>query len=126
MPLLPDPISSPNVKQFYLPKPDKDENGQLLPVDKQAWVKMDVQGMTGADSTRLTGVGQDWYGHWLSNRILEWNFVDESGIPIPITYENVVRLGGANIAYLRQVKLDVVHPLSDDQKKTSTPTSTPA
>jgi len=124
MPLLPDPVSTPNVKQFYLPKPDKDENGNALPVEKQAWVKMDMRPMSGMDITKGMINTDDPVGGIIAKRILEWNFIDEQGRPVPITYENFMRIGRENIAYLLAQPLDELAPLTDDQKKTSTPTVT--
>lgn len=125
MPLLPDPISTPNVKQLYLPQPNLDEEGMPLPEDKKAWVKMDVQGTNGEDMTRLyTDNLINPMGMWLTRRILEWNFIDEHGASVPITYENVIRIGKDNLQYLLNYPLSQVDALTDDQKKTSTSTST--
>lgn len=123
MPYLPDPVSQPNIKTFYLPKPDKDENGQDLPQDKRAWVKMDMQPTTGGDITSsLTNV-DDPFGMFLVRRIVEWNFIEHDGTPTPITYQNVLRMGKENIIFLAQQPIGTVEPLDDEQKKTSTSTS---
>lgn len=123
MPLLPDPIRQPNVKQLYLPQP-KAEDGSPLPLEDQAWVKMDLRPTDGADITQGISNFIDPFGGFLARRIVEWNFVDDQGGPLPITYENVLRIGSENIGYLARQPLASVMALSDDQKKTSTSIST--
>lgn len=124
MPLLPDPISTPHVKQMYLPQP-KAQDGNPLPQDQQAWVKMDFRAVDGSDITQGISNFVDPFGAFLVRRIVEWNFVDETGQTLPITYENVMRIGKENIAYLASQPLTTVAALDDEQKKTSISTSTP-
>lgn len=124
MPLLPDPIIQPNIKKLILPQPSKDENGLDLPVEKRAYVKMDVRPTDGADITQSATNLIDPFGGFLVRRIVEWNFVDESGVPMPINYDNVLRIGKDNIAYLAGQELHSIAELTDDQKKTSTSTLT--
>jgi hypothetical protein len=126
MPLLPDPISHPSVKQFTLPKPDKDASGNPLPDETRAWVKMDMRPVDGADITQGISNYVDPFGAFLVRRIREWNFTDEHGETLPITYENVLRIGKDNIAFLAGQPIETVGELSDEQKKTSIPITTPS
>lgn len=119
MPLLPNPVSTPSIKQLYLPEPDRDETGQPLAQEKKAWVKMDVQPINGADVTRGFSNTHDPFGGWLTNRIVEWNFTDEQDMAVPINYENVLRLGATNLGFLSRQPIEQVKQMTDEQKKTS-------
>lgn len=112
MPQLPLPVSQPNIKKLYLPSTSS------LPLDDQAWVDLDTQPMSGRDLTAGVGVEDDVFGHWLARRILAWNFVDEEGKPVQVTYENVTRLGQENLVFLAQQPFATVPALTDEQKKT--------
>jgi hypothetical protein len=113
MPQLPEPPSIANVQKLFLPVPETDN------IEDKAWVEMDLQPINGKDLTASSGVREDAYGHWLTRRISNWNFADVNGQTLPITYENVTRLGATNITYLTQQPLESIAPLTDDQKKTS-------
>lgn len=112
-------ISQPqqHIQQLYLPSTAN------LPQDEQAWVKLDVGPESVADWQVITDGDQNYavrQSRIIVNRIKEWNFVDEQGQPVPITFESFWALPAADRLYLLTVKFDQsANPaLSAQEKKT--------
>lgn len=79
-----------DIRRVYLPS-TKD-----LPQDQQAWVELQVGKMTTEDMLVLdeedTEHDAQATAKVLSNRIKAWNFTEEDGTDIEISYEAVCRL----------------------------------
>lgn len=122
MPVLPS--AAAHVKQFYLPSTATDANGNAVPQDQQAWVKMDVSPLNTGDLLMFNqtdaeqGLSVKLFAEFLVNRIKEWNYTEADGSPVPITFETVCRLDQKDFAYLSQQQFDTSgEPLSAAQKK---------
>ena len=108
-------------KQIILPS-TKD-----LPAEEQAWVVLDTSPTTAADTLDITeGMGMmRILITLLTNRITEWNYTDENGTPVPITFDNVCKLEIDDLKYLANTlpEDDNSRDLTEEQKKTSLDTS---
>jgi hypothetical protein len=107
-----------NWKQFILPS-SKDKTG-----NDQAYVIMDAGPLVTADTLDITPDSSlmKTTALMLTRRIQEWNFEDASG-PLPITYDNVIRMEIEDIQFLSRQIDDTNRNLTDEQKKTLTSTS---
>lgn len=130
MPQLPLPAAAPHVKKFLMPSTAKQPDGTPTPEDQQAWVKMDVGPITPTDSQQFSDEDRNAVVRLqriVVGRIKEWNFVNADGQPEPINLETYYRLAQEDKEYLQSIEFDGgPPPLTDDQKKTSTSTSTPS
>lgn len=114
-----------NKKQVILPS-TKD-----LPPEDQAWVVVDVSPATAADTLDITeGMGSmRILITLLANRIVEWNYTDENGVAIPITFDSVCRFDIEDLKYLANMLPnegdDDSRGLTEEQKKTSSDTTEP-
>lgn len=121
-------LPSTSVQQVFLPDPPG------VPEDQQGWVKMDVSPINVRDfiftessgATSASVVGKEFSLNMLAERIKEWNYTDEGSQEVlPITPDNVMRLGQQNILFLyTQYQKTPVSGLSTAEKKTSSSTST--
>ena len=98
-----------------------------LPQDQQAWVVMDVSANKAGDYYNVDSMTA---GHMtfavLQERIREWNYQDAQGQTVPITVENLKRLNRDDFAFLQtKISDGTSEKMSDDQKKTSSDTSSP-
>jgi hypothetical protein len=113
MPVLPT-LPQSNVKQIYLPSTSK------LPIEEQAWVKMEVNTANVKDwlQTDPSGNLGKLTINILTDRIKEWNYTEVNGTPVPINAETVVRMGIENLTYLaNQIESQKYTDLSVDEKK---------
>lgn len=112
-----------DLKQLYLPSTEKEENA-----DDKFWVTMDVSpAKTGDIAIMDSGMTQGQFNiEILVARIEEWNAQDEAdGKTLPINYQTVSGLLPEDSKFLlQQIKADE-QELTDDQKKTLQPTSSP-
>lgn len=100
MPQLNIESASPYIKKFYLPSTAK------LPQEQQAWVSMDISPDTVGDLMAWSDEDSNTVARQmriLTRRIKEWNFVDQSGAPVPITFESVCHIPTIDLRYLREI-----------------------
>lgn len=116
MPILPT-LPANDVQQFSIPY---DEKGNPIAEDQQGHVKMDVSEYNVQDS--LTAELGDTLGRVslriVASRIKEWDFTEANSQAIPITYDNVMRLGMSNLDFLaRQIRQSSQEPMGTEEKK---------
>ena len=112
MPVLRDKVKK--TERFYLPSTDN------LPEPEKAFVDMDVSPMITADIITLNTKGGEVEvgARMLAQRIEGWNFTDEAGNDVPVTFENIKRLDLGDFGFLAD-KLDTdIEGLPVAEKKT--------
>lgn len=95
MPILPS--HTPVIRQLYL------LSTRSLPQDQQAWVKLDVGPLLTEDTFLYTDLDVNSnvrFARWLARRIVEWNFTEADGTPVPINYDTISRLPKEDFDYL--------------------------
>jgi hypothetical protein len=117
MPVLPSKSSL--IKQLYLPSTSS------LPQDQQAWIKIDLSPLGTEDLLLFDELGEGdkkmhAFMEWLTLRIKEWNFTEEDGSPVPISFDTICRLPREDFEYIAQQAAPQQQDspnLSADQKK---------
>lgn len=103
------------IEKFWLPStaslPDDDPNKE--------WVLMDTGELRAGDIIGLTQDTDEIEASliMLSNRITDWSYVDEAGVPIPVVLENVKAMKMEDYAYLAEKIQGDVQSITPDQKK---------
>lgn len=105
-------LNQPKQEKVFLPS-TKDKTGD------NAWVEMITGPMVGADIVGVDPRGDEITAvmAMLKNRIINWNFTDISGQPVPVTVENIKRLAWEDIQFLQDLIQQYVSGLSDEEKK---------
>lgn len=117
MPVLHITPPQSNVKQFELPSTTK------LPQEERAWVLMDVGPDRPADWLAVTDLDRNYAARQarvVVSRIQKWNFIDDQGSPIPVSFENFWHLAPEDRLYLLTIKFDepAGQTLTTQEKKT--------
>lgn len=109
-----------NYEKFYLPSTSG------LDEEQRAWVVMDIGPMITADTLGIKenmGV-MEVSLMMLARRIKEWNFTDEALKPIDVSVTTISQMDLADVQFLsRQIPAGGTGELSNEQKKTSSDTS---
>lgn len=91
--------------------PDDDANKEWVNINTGKLVAGDIVGIDPAgDQIEASLV-------MLANRISDWSYTDEAGVPLPVTLDNVKLLDMEDFTFLAQKLQMDVESLTPDQKK---------